>query len=489
MTKEIRRLSIIVAFMFVALFASTSVIQVFQQDTLASDQNNRRTLYDSYEVQRGPIIAGGEQIARSQSTDDLYAYQRIYEDPAMWSGITGYLNPVLGSATGIEQAANQELSGFSSSAFLSRIEQVLTGKEPTGSSVELTVDPDVQAAAYNAMVDAGYTGAVVAIKPDTGEILAMVTTPGYDTNSIAVHDSDAANAAYDDLNAQDPNPLINNATSSVYPPGSTFKLVVASAALESGDYTADSTFDNLQSYTPPGTSHEITNATQTTCGSGDQVTLATAIKLSCNVPMAELAVELGSDAILAQAEKYGYNADDLEIPLSVATSSYPSDSLSDDQAALTGFGQGQVTATPLEVAMTAATIANDGVEMKPYLIDQVVGDDLSVQESTTPSELGQAVSSDTAETVTEMMMSSVNDGAATNARIDGVDVAGKTGTAEQGGDDDPYTLWFAGFAPADDPEVAVAVVVENGGGQGRNGSGNTIAAPIAKTVMEAVLAQ
>ena len=164
MTKEIRRLSIIVAFMFVALFASTSIIQVFSASELASDPHNRRTLYDSYEVRRGPIIAGGEQIARSQSVDDVYAFQRVYSDPEMWSGVTGYLNPVLGSARGLEQAMNQELSGFADSAFLARLNQVITGQDPRGSSVELTLDPAVQRAAYDAMTAAGYSGAVVAIE-------------------------------------------------------------------------------------------------------------------------------------------------------------------------------------------------------------------------------------------------------------------------------------------------------------------------------------
>lgn len=486
MTKEIRRLSIIVAFMFLALFGSTSIIQVFAAGNLASDPNNRRTLYDSYEVQRGPIIAGGDQIAASQATDDLYAFQRQYTDPLIWSGVTGYYNPAIGSATGLEQSMNQELSGLADSAFLSRIEQVVTGQDPRGSSVELSLDPAVQRAAYDAMTNAGYTGAVVAVEPDTGRLLALVSTPGFDANQLAVHDSEQANATYQQLLEAPGNPLLNSALDDLYSPGSTFKLVVAAAALSSGDYTADSTFDNITSYTPPGTNQPVMNATRGTCGGGDQVTLATAISLSCNVPMAELAVELGDEAIREQAEKFGFN-ESFEVPLGTATSGYPS-ALDDAQTALTGFGQGQVTSTPLQVALWSAAIGNDGVAMTPWMVDQIVGDDLSVQKSYTPSERGRALDADDADAITDMMVSSVAEGAATGARIDGVDVAGKTGTAENGGDL-PYTLWFSGFAPADDPEVAVAVVVEDGGGIGQNGSGNTIAAPIAKKVMEAVLAQ
>ncbi|MGI6878369.1 peptidoglycan D,D-transpeptidase FtsI family protein [Microbacterium sp. gxy059] len=486
MTKEIRRLSIIVVFMFVALFASTSIIQVVNQNSLASDPNNRRTLYDSYEVRRGAIVAGGEQIARSQSTDDLYAFQRLYADPEIWSGVTGWYNPALGSATGLERALNAELSGLADSAFFARIEQVVTGQAPRGSSIEISLDPAVQRAAWEAMTNAGYTGAVVAIEPDTGRLLALVSTPGFDANQLAVHDSEAANTAYESLEGAPNSPLLNNATANVYPPGSTFKVLVAAAALESGEYTAESTFPNKAAYTLPGTSFDVTNATGGTCGGGDEVTLATAISLSCNVPMAELAVELGDDAIREQAERFGYNSE-FSFPLSLAASSYP-DELSDDQTGQTGFGQGPVTSTPLEVAMTTAALANDGVLMEPTLVDQVLADDLTVQEQYSPRERGRSVDSDVADSVTEMMVASVQSGAATGARIEGVDVAGKTGTAENGGDA-PYTLWFTGFAPADDPEVAVAVVVEDGGGMGQQGSGNTIAAPIAKKVMEAVLAQ
>ncbi|WP_221584653.1 penicillin-binding transpeptidase domain-containing protein [Microbacterium sp. G2-8] len=487
MTKEIRRLSIIVVFMFVALFASTSIIQVVHADELAKDPNNRRTLYDSYEVRRGPIVAGGEQIARSQSTDDLYAFQRLYEDPEMWSGVTGWLNPALGSATGIEQAMNQELSGFADSAFLSRLEQVVTGQAPRGSTVELSLDPAVQRAAYDAMVGSGYSGAVVALEPATGRVLGLVSTPGFDTNLLSVHDWTAANTAYENLEAAPGNPLQNRAIAGdTYSPGSTFKLVVASAALESGDYTPESTFDNTVAYTLPGTSTEVFNATRGTCGSGDEVTLETAVSLSCNVPMAQLADELGQDAIREQAEKFGYNSA-LEIPLQVTPSSYP-EGLTDDETAQTGFGQSKVTSTPLEVALTSAAIANGGVAMNPWMVDQVVGDDLSVQERYAPSEMRRSLDEDSAASVTEMMAASVSEGAATGARIEGVDVAGKTGTAENN-PGEPYTLWFTGFAPVENPEVAVAVVVEDGGGIGQEGSGNTIAAPIAKKVMEAVLAQ
>jgi peptidoglycan glycosyltransferase len=216
------------------------------------------------------------------------------------------------------------------------------------------------------------------------------------------------------------------------------------------------------------------------------VTLADAIKYSCNVPMAQLAIELGDDAIREQAEKFGFNSS-FDLPLSTVESTIGT-GLDTGETARLGFGQNKITATPLQVNMYTSAIANGGVEMNPLLVDQVVGDDLSVQKKFEPSEYGTPIDADVAKDVTEMMVSSVAGGAASNARIEGVDVAGKTGTAENG-ESDPYTLWFTGFAPADDPDVAVTVMVADGGGQGQSGDGNSIAAPIAKKVMEAVLAQ
>jgi len=486
MTKELRRLTTIVILMFLTLFASTSVIQAVSADELAKNPNNKRTLYDSFEVQRGSIIAGGDEIATSSPSDDVYAWQRSYTDAAMWAPVTGYLNPVLQSATGLESKMTQELSGTGSSAAFARLERVLTGQDPKGSSVKTSLDPDVQRAAYEAMTNAGYTGGVVAIEPSTGRILAMVSTPSFDTNKLAVHDSDATNVAYEQLKADSGRPMLNRAIGGdLNAPGSTFKLVVASAALESGDFTADSKLPNPATYTLPGTSTNIHNAGRGTCGSGDKVTIADALRLSCNIPMAELAVKVGDDAIREQAEKFGFNSD-FELPLNATTSVYPTDELSDDRTALTGYGQGDVIATPLQIAMVTAGIANGGTVMNPTMVDQVISPDLSVLSETQPSAFGQALDSGVADEMVSLMTSNVSNGVASNARIDGVDVGGKTGTAENG-DGQPYSLWFTGFAPSDDPQVAVAVVVEDGGGQGQSGSGNAIAAPIAKQVMEAVL--
>ncbi len=484
MTKELRRLSIVMLVMFLALFGSTSWIQVVQAGNLADNSENRRSLYDSFEVQRGSIIAGDQVIATSVPSDDIYSWQRQYADAAMWAPVTGYLNPVLGSATGIERAMNSELSGTAGSQFFSRVDQIITGQPPRGSNVLLTLDPAVQKAAYDAL--GSYEGAVVAYEPKTGRVLAMATSPSFDTNTLATHSAKEVNATYDQLLADPNKPLWNRATGdSLNPPGSTFKLVVASAALASGNFTPESTFPNPATYVLPGTSTTIRNFDGGTCGPGDVVSIATALRLSCNIPMAQLAVALGDDAIRAEAEKYGFDHS-FDIPLKTTASTYPAGPLEDSQTALTGFGQFNVKASPLQMAMVAGGIANGGVVMNPRMVDQVVAPDLTVQKTFENTEFGRALSAADASTMTTMMIANVSNGAASGARIDGVDVAGKTGTAEHD-PGDPYTLWFTGFAPAEDPQVAVAVMIENGGGLGQSGTSNGIAAPIAKKVIEAVL--
>jgi penicillin-binding protein A len=259
---------------------------------------------------------------------------------------------------------------------------------------------------------------------------------------------------------------------------------VVAAALESGRYTPESTFPNPASLTLPGTDAVVRNSGGGTCGPGAEVTLADALRLSCNIPMAELGMELGDAAIREQAEKFGFNHE-FEIPTATEPSVYPR-GLDEPQTALTAFGQGDVRATPLQMAMVSSAIANGGIVMQPNLVDAITAPDFSPLQEFEPSEYGRAISQETAATMVQMMTNGVENGAASNARIDGVSVAGKTGTAENG-ESDPYTLWFTGFAPADNPQYAITVLVEDGGGLGQEGYGNLIAAPIAKQVLEAVL--
>jgi peptidoglycan glycosyltransferase len=483
MNRELKRVTIVSLLMFLALFVSSTIIQYVQAENLAADPRNSRTLYASYSIERGPILVDGNPIAFSEPSVDDYKFQRVYSNGPLYGAVTGYI-PVNGEATGLERSLNDELSGRSESQFFESLNRLISGQDPMGASVEVAIDPVAQQAAWDALGD--YTGAVIVTEPSTGRILAMVTKPTFDPNSLAVHNSAEVQATYEGLLNDPGDPLFNRATGGdMNPPGSVFKLVVTAAALESGQYTPASTFPNPSSLTLPGTDAVVRNSGGGSCGGGSaEVTLADALRFSCNIPFAELGMQLGDTAIREQAEKFGFNSE-FATPSPTEVSTYPR-ALDEPQTALTAFGQGDVRATPLQMAMVSAAIANGGIVMNPDLVDAITAPDLSPIEEFEASEFGRAISEETASTMTEMMVNGVESGAASNARIDGVSVAGKTGTAENG-EDDPYTLWFTGFAPADNPQYAITVLVEDGGGLGQEGYGNLIAAPIAQQVLEAVL--
>jgi peptidoglycan glycosyltransferase len=480
--KELKRISVVVLLMFIALFLSSSVIQVVSADGLRSDPRNVRTLYDSFSAQRGPILIDGVPIAQSDPVDDNFSYLRVYTNGPLYAPVTGYFTLNQGN-TGVEGALNDYLSGTSNAQFFDQINSILTGQKARGDAVELTIDPVVQQAAWDALGE--NSGSVVAIDPKTGAILAMVSKASFDPNLLAVHDTSQVLDAYDTLTADPADPLVNRAIAGdLYTPGSVFKLVVAAAAIDSGNYTPDSEFPNPPTLTLPGTSSVITNSEGGSCGGTDTVTIATALRLSCNIPFAQLGLALGYEAIEKKAQELGFDSS-LDVPMRTTPSVYPQTE-SDAQQMLSSFGQASVRVTPLQIALVSASIANGGVLMQPTLVESILAPDLSVRQELQPTVYNTPMTSETAGTLTQMMVNGVSNGVASNARISGVAVAGKTGTAENG-QGEPYTLWFTGFAPAEDPRVAVAVVVENGGGLGRSGFGNTVAAPIAKKVLEAVL--
>jgi peptidoglycan glycosyltransferase len=483
MNRELRRLSLFVLLMFIALFAASSTIQVGFADQLNADSRNTRAVNDSYNVQRGSIIVGGKPIVQSTPSSDRFRWQRVYSQGPLYSAVTGFL-AVNGSATGIEGAMNQELSGTSNADFFSRIKNVVTGKHPQGNSVELTIDPVVQNAAYEAL--GSKRGAVVVEEVKTGKIVALVSKPDFDPNKLAVHDDAAYKQNYQALEDAPGEPLVNKAITDLNPPGSTFKPVVSSAAFGTGDFTPDTELPNPSALQLPGSSLVIHNDTGAACegDNGGNVSIENAQVWSCNIPFAELGAKLGSGTIKNQAEALGFNHE-FKIPMPVSVSKYPG---YDDQAELmqSAFGQQSDTATALQICMDSSAIANGGVVMQPNVVQSVITPDLARQQEFSATEFGRAMSEQTAQTVTQMMVRGVNEGTGTNAKINGVSVAGKTGTA-QNGDNKPYTLWFTGFAPADDPEYAVSVVVEDGGGLGQSGSGNSVAAPVARQVLEAVL--
>jgi penicillin-binding protein A len=414
--------------------------------------------------------------------DDQYKFLREYTNGPLYAPATGYFTLNQGTA-GVEGALNDYLSGTANSQFLDQVTAIFTGQEPKGAAVELTIDHGVQQAAWDALGE--QSGAIVAIDPKTGAILAMVSKPSYDPNLLAGHDIPQVIENYDALLADEGDPLANRAIAGdLYVPGSVFKVLMTAAGIDSGKLTPESAVPNPAELQLPGSSAVITNAGGGTCGPGEEATLATALRLSCNIPFAQFGQQLGADTISEYAERFGFG-DAVEVPMPATPSVYPEPE-SEAELMLSSFGQASVRVTPLQIAMLSAGVANGGSLMQPTVVESIIAPDLSEEQGFEPTVYSEPISPESAATVTRLMVDDVANGAASNARIDGVDVAGKTGTAENG-EGEPYTLWFTGFAPANDPQVAIAVVVENGGGFGQDAFGNQIAAPIAKQVIEAVL--
>jgi peptidoglycan glycosyltransferase len=346
--------------------------------------------------------------------------------------------------------------------------------------VTTTINAAAQRAAYKGL--RGKNGAVVAIEPATGRILASVQSPSFDPNLLSSHNPSEIREYYARLEADPDKPLLNRPLVSLNPPGSTFKLVTAAAALASGRFTPESILPGPRTYDLPLSDKKLRNWNGKECGPDGKVTLREALAISCNTAFAWLGNQLGADALRTQAEAFGFDTG-FEVPLRAATSRFPADP-DDPQTALSAIGQFDVRATALQMAMVAAAIGNSGRTMNPYLVQEVRGPDLSILQTTEPRAFADALQPSEALALTDMMVSVVEDGTGSNARISGVRVAGKTGTA-QTGNDLPSIAWFVSFAPATAPEVAVAVVVEDAGLE--EVSGNGLAAPIAKAVMQAVL--
>ena len=483
MNAPIRRLAFVVALLFTSLLISTTWIQFVQAKQLHDRPGNRRTLLASYARERGAILVGGAPIARSVPAGDQLKWQRTYPSAKLYSQVTGYYSFTYGAGGGLEGAEDPLLSGQSDKLFYRRVLDMVTGKVPSGASLELTIDPRAQKVADEALGD--QRGAVVAMDPSTGAILAMVSHPQYDPSPLASHNLDTVAAAWKKVNADPGQPAVNRAISgNLYPPGSTFKLVTAAAALSSGNYTEDTEIPGPASPKLPQTSTRLPNDDRQPCGPGDKSTLLVALQRSCNSSFGGLGMKLGADALRAQAAKFGFG-DSLSIPMRVTPSHVP-DQLDGAQTAQAAIGQFDVRVTPLQMAMVSAAIANKGVVMRPYLVKDVRDADLNVIDQTSPEQLSQAVTPDVAARLTRMMEAVVQGGTATAAQIPGVSVAGKTGTAEHGKGLAPHA-WFTAFAPADNPRIAVAVVVEDGGRAGNEAFGGKVAAPIARQVIESVV--
>lgn len=490
MNKPIRVLAVGCALLFGALLLNANYVQFVQAGELNDRSDNRRVVDAEYSRERGPIFVAGEAVAESRPVDDRFEYLRTYgPNPRIYSHLTGFYSYLYG-ASGVEQTENDILSGSDPRLLFNRVIDLVGEEQPKGGNVLLTIDPAAQAAAHRgltALTPEGAKGAVVALRPDTGEILSMVSLPDYDPNVLASHDFPATEDAWERLTENPAEPLLNRAIQNRYPPGSTFKLVTAAAALSSGQYTPESLVTGQASYTLPNTSVELGNDGRGSCG-GEQITLTRALAFSCNTSFAKLGAEdLGAEALQEQAQAFGFGQDVFDGLPSSATSVFPDDP-DDPQTALSSIGQFEVAATPLQMAMVVAGIANEGTVMQPHLVAEERSPDLDTLEETEPEALSQAVSSSVAADLREMMVEVTQSGTGSSAAMPGIEVGTKTGTAQTSDERNPYA-WFVSFAPADDPEVAVAVFVEDANVPRSEISGGGLAGPIAKSVMEAVINQ
>jgi penicillin-binding protein A len=479
----IRRLAVAAIILMLALMANSTYLQAFQAGHLNGKDGNRRVRDSQFSVDRGPILVGSTPIAQSKPSDDRFVYQRTYDAGPSYAHVTGYYSYLYGRA-GIELTENSQLNGSDSSMVFRRVVDVITDRRQQGASVGLTLNPQAQRAAYEGL--AGKSGAAVAIEPKTGRILALVSRPSYDPNELAGHDLTKVTAAWKRLIKDKDRPMANRAAKELYPPGSTFKLVTAAAALSSGKYTPQTQVHSPAVLQLPQTTVGLPNENGRNCGGSDNATLTVALRLSCNTAFGSVGLDLGADALREQAEKFGFG--ERQLPeLGAVASQFPEDPNA-PQVAQSAIGQFDVRATPLQMAMVAAGIANDGDVMKPYLVQNVRTADLKTVSETKPESLHQAVSSEVASQLTQMMIDVVQNGTGKPGRIDGVQVAGKTGTAQTTPQRPPFA-WFTAFAPADDPKVAVAVMIEDAKVARSDIAGGALAGPIAKAVMKAVIGQ
>ncbi|MFT4244994.1 MAG: penicillin-binding protein 2 [Micrococcaceae bacterium] len=481
MNRSIRNVAVATFVLFTLLVGSLSFRQFFDAPKLNADKRNTRETIKQFSENRGAILVDGKPIAQSTPSKDQYNYQRQYTQGPLYAPLTGFFSLIYGTS-GLESELDSDLLPQSNSIFNSQLLQKTAGTNRT-SAVELTIDPDLQLAAYNALGD--YKGAAVAMDPKTGNILAMVSKPSYDPNSLASHDGATVNNSYKKLVADPQQPLINRAIAgNLYAPGSTFKLVVAAAALESGKYKEGTMVEGRSPITLPGTHTSLPNDGDVNCGNQEKVPLKIALAYSCNTAFATVGIALGNPALTEMTNKFGFGKE-LDIPLSVTPSSFPT-KMNNSQLGTSAIGQWNVKETPLQVTMNTAAIANKGVMMKPNLVKDVRGPDMNVTKQTKPEKYLQPISANTASKITDMMKYSVSNGVAWQANIPGADVAGKTGTAETTANG-KYNLSFTGFAPASDPKIAVTVVVEQGGDATTEASGSSVAIPVANEIMKEAL--
>lgn len=492
MNRSIRRVALILGLGFVALFANLNVVQVARSRHLSDDPRNRRLLIREYATERGDIVVGDEVIARSVATDDRLKYLRRYPEPRLFGHITGYYSVVFGRA-GLERSYNRALLGDDPATSRDFLDDLL-GRDRKGHTLLLTIDPELQRIAARKL--GSQRGAVAAIDPRTGAVLALYANPTYDPNPLSSHDLDGVREAWERLTGDARDPLISRATQERYPPGSTFKILTAAAGLELGKMSPATSFANPRALDLPFSDKVLPNFGGGPCRGGGRISLASGFRVSCNTTFAQVGLRIGGRKLDEMAGRFGLGRDlGFDLPLTRSCLRAARGPGCDDTpldaglpragpfTALSAIGQFSVRVTPLQMAVVAAAVQNGGFVVRPHVVKQVLDFSGRMLGETEPQREGPIFSKSTASRLKQMMIDTVRFGTGAVVGFRGRGIGGKTGTAQTGVEDEPPHAWFVAFAEG----IAVAVVVENGGNLGNDATGGRVAGPIAKALVEEVL--
>ena len=482
MNKRIRRLGIFLLACYVALFAMLNYIQVYEADSLNDNEFNARGTLETLRQPRGAVeTADGVVVARSVPSNDRFEFQREYPEGDLFGHVTGFF-PVNGRATGVEREYNDELAGQTFEQELRSFADLFIDRERTG-NVTLTLRDDVQRVARDQLGQR--RGSVVVVDVDTGGIVALWSYPSYNPNPLSSHDVEEARAAFNFLDpTSGTSPLRASSFQNTFFPGSTFKVVTGSIGVQSGRVTPEEpVYPSVSSYTPPQTTRPLSNFAGEVCGG----TLFTILAQSCNTSFAQMGTEtLGPDIMVDGVASFGFNqVPPIDLPGAVE-SRFPVD-FADNLPALAqaSIGQGDNSATPIQMALVAAAVANDGVMMAPHVMKEIRDGEGAVVDDEPVDVWKQPISAESAATMRQAMYGVVQGGTLTGvAEIPGFDVGGKTGTAQTGNDtNNTWVIEFVG-PPGQKPELAIAVIVEN---QGADETGGGVAGPIARAVLQQAL--
>jgi penicillin-binding protein A len=491
MNRQIRRLALALMALYVALFATLNYWQVNRREALADQPDNTRELLREFDKPRGPIVtADGVVIAKSDPApagSDV-DFVRSYPTGDLFAHISGYHTFGLGS-TQLERTENEVLTGSTGTQQLRGLPGALAGNPDNSGSVQLTLRNDLQETAKFLL--GPREGAIVMLEPATGKVLALWSYPSFDPNTIATTDYDAAYAALTALQEDPGDPLLANSYQQRYMPGSTFKVLTSGIALDAGRVTPDTVFPVESQYIPPQTTDPIENFGGTSCGG----TFREVFYRSCNTPFARTAVDLGPDLFVSGAQAWG-----VEEPVPIDLPNPAASTLGDVSdlenniplLAIRGFGQGEDQMVPIHMAMVAATVANGGNMMKPYVVDARIDHNGNVLDRTQPEVWKTPITPQTALTLTDLMIDVAEVGTASCciALESGLPVAAKTGTAQlnSAGEPERSHAWIVAFAPADAPRYAVAVMLEGTNAEISASTGGHLAGPIAKAMLDKAFA-